>query len=159
MHAHESQPAHVADLPATELGGSGINSMDGHHVPQANAAAILPSTTSRYPLVPPAAIKDCKRPWDRTTTTDSAENERGHLPLRQDRRRPWDKPNVGENPSATALHGELQSTPELPVVPVGPAVVAASPPGQIEVSNVLDMRPRKSKRTRGILLLCGGRNI
>ena len=72
MHARESQPDHVADSLATELGGSGINSIGGRHVLHAtNVAAILPSPTPRYPLVPPVITKDCKRPWDWTTTTDS----------------------------------------------------------------------------------------
>ena len=153
MQAQQSQPVHVADLPATELGGSGINSTGGHYIfPVTNAAAVLPSPTLRYPLAPPAVITNCKRPWGMMTTSKSNENERVQFPSLQDRKRPWDKPTT------ITMHEELQSTPKFPVVAVGPAVVAASPPRQIEASNVLDMRPCKSKRTRGILLLCGGPN-
>ena len=102
MHAQESQPAHVADLLATELGGSGINSIGGRHVLHAtNAAAILPPPMPRYPLAPPVITTNCKRPWDRITTTENIGKERVHLPLRQDRKRPWDKPN------ATTIHEEL----------------------------------------------------
>ena len=57
------------------------------------------------------------------------------------------------------LREELQNTPEFPIASIGPAVVAASPPRQIEVSNlVLDLRPHRSKRTWKILVLCGGPN-
>ena len=57
---------HVADLPATELGGSRIILFDDHYV--TDAATSLPSPASRYPLVPPANIKNRKRPWDKIVT-------------------------------------------------------------------------------------------
>ena len=66
MQSQKSQPVHVAALPATELGGSGKNSIGGLYV--LTAATILPSSTSRYPLGLPAIVKNRKRPWDKMTT-------------------------------------------------------------------------------------------
>ena len=89
MHTQQSQPVHVADLPAAELGGSGINSTgDPLVLPATDAAAILPYPTPRYPLVPPAVSKDSKRPWNTMMKSKSTGDERVHLPSLQDRKRP-----------------------------------------------------------------------
>ena len=66
MQSQQSQPVHVADLLATELGDFGKKSYGDLQVP--SVAIILPSSTSRYPLAPPTIIKNRKRPWDKMTT-------------------------------------------------------------------------------------------
>ena len=54
MQLQKSQPAHVADLPATELGGARENSSTVASTAAADSSLIK---TPRYPLVPPAEIQ------------------------------------------------------------------------------------------------------